>query len=48
MYDFSKFSARQLFKELKYQRQFAGVKGVSYHLSYCKCLAFEIRRRGRS
>lgn len=45
MHDFSNLSLHQLRKELAYQRQFAGVPGVSYHRAYCQEAALTIRQR---
>lgn len=45
MYDFSALTTAQLLKELRYQRQFAGVPGVPYYREYCQLVCSTIRGR---
>lgn len=47
MYDLSPYSIEQLMKEVRYQRQFAGIKGTNYHRQYIQSVASEIRNRLR-
>ena len=42
---FAKYSVRQLFRALQYERQFAGVPGTQYNREECQKLASEIRTR---
>lgn len=44
---FPHLTVRQLRRELAYQRQFAGIRGVTYHRAYCQEVARTIRNRQR-
>jgi len=43
--DYLKYTPKQLLKSIRYERQFAGIPGCSYHPGHIRDLIKELRSR---